>query len=219
MTLSGVEQLSLPMSTARPRLPQCELSCSRPALPMKWLSRCRRTTRRIRASSKPIPRRSFPWIPPARGFIILESDSAKPLLGKALPIDAATFNTRKATLRTLRPPSWPWMQTGMGISSSRRIRRHLSGTALSFLDQQRQRSFRLRHESGGVGRPFRITSMGSSKHPGPGGFLATLDRPSRTPDRPPRREFGIGPEWRNVTEGIPPFRSTTPRSPTVDFVT
>ena len=38
------------------------------------------------------------------GFVILESDPTKPLLGQNRTVDSATFTTRKATLRVLRPP-------------------------------------------------------------------------------------------------------------------
>ncbi|MCW5556819.1 MAG: alpha/beta hydrolase [Verrucomicrobiae bacterium] len=43
-----------------------------------------------------------PTRPP--GFLVLEGDSAKPLLGVNRPIDSATFTTRRATLCVLRRP-------------------------------------------------------------------------------------------------------------------
>lgn len=105
MTLSGVEQLSLPMSTA-----PASVAAVRTLLLAPGTSHEVALTLPPNYKANPSLFKTYSAeILPVdssrpQGFIILESDSAKPLLGKALPIDAATFNTRKATLRTLRPP-------------------------------------------------------------------------------------------------------------------
>ena len=105
MTLSGVEQLSLPMSTA----PASVAAVRNLLLAPGTLQEVALTLPPNYKSNPNLFKTYSAEILPVdasrpQGFIVLESDPAKPLLGRNLPIDSATFSTRKATLRTLRRP-------------------------------------------------------------------------------------------------------------------
>ncbi|MBL9172960.1 MAG: alpha/beta hydrolase [Verrucomicrobiales bacterium] len=105
MTLAGVEQLALPMTSFEARVAAVRNILIAPGSSYEVALTLPPNYKANPNLYKTYSAEILPMDPSLpQGFLILESDPAKPLLGRNLPIDTATFTTRKATLRALRRP-------------------------------------------------------------------------------------------------------------------